>query len=51
MRLELLTDVIRRLRAEIARAEWEDEPCEALRLQLEQALREHARGEVFHVPF
>jgi len=47
----LLTTHIKALRERIAEAEWQDEPADALRLQLSLALAAHERGEVWHVPF
>jgi hypothetical protein len=47
----LLTTHIRRLREEIAQADWQGLPTDTLRLQLETALEAHARGEIWHVPF
>ena len=49
--VELLTTRIRRLREEIARADWEDWDASPLRLQLTQAEEAHARGEVWWVWF
>ena len=51
MSVELLTTVIRRLREEIARADWEDADASAQRLQLAQAEEAHARGDVWWVWF
>lgn len=47
----LLTTHIKALREQIAGAEWNDEPADHLRLQLDLALAAHERGEVWHVPF
>ena len=47
----LLTTHIKALREMIAEAEWQDEPANHLRLQLDLALAAHERGEVWHVPF
>lgn len=47
----LLTTHIKTLREKIAEAEWQDEPANHLRLQLDLALKAHERGEVWHVPF
>lgn len=47
----LLTTHIKALREKIAEAEWQDEPANHLRLQLDLALAAHERGEVWHVPF
>jgi len=47
----LLTVRIRRLREEIAQAEWSGQNADALRLQLKLALAAHERGEVWWVSF
>lgn len=49
--VEPLTIVIRRLREEISRAEWQGRETDALRLRLRLALADEADGKIWHIPF